>query len=436
MKPLHDRVLIPLGVLFAAFAPLACMSNWSRAVRVPRNGWWEERGPVVPHDGFPADCTLCHVGDDWHTIRQDFAFDHEQETGVALRGAHDQAECLRCHNDRGPVALFAQKGCSGCHEDIHRGAMGADCTLCHGETGWRPEGQIAMHASTRLPLAGAHAALACWVCHSGAEVGNFRGTDPACASCHLEDYRGTTSPDHEAENYPLTCQDCHGFVAFDQAAIFSHAGITNGCVACHLPDYQGTNDPDHVAEGFATTCEDCHTSTTTWRGAGFNHAGITGGCVDCHLPEYQATTRPDHAAQGFSTTCEDCHTSTTTWFGAAFNHSGITNGCSACHLSDYQATSDPRHSSAGFAQTCETCHTSTTTWQGARYTAHDFPIYSGAHRNRDCSACHLTNTNYDAFSCTHCHEHNQTRMNSEHQGESGYSWTSSACYRCHPNGNS
>ena len=90
MKPLHDRVLIPLGVLLAAFAPLACMSNWSRAVRVPRNGWWEERGPVVPHDGFPADCTLCHAGDDWHTIRQDFVFDHEQETGVALRGAREE----------------------------------------------------------------------------------------------------------------------------------------------------------------------------------------------------------------------------------------------------------------------------------------------------------------------------------------------------------
>ena len=46
----------------------------------------------------------------------------------------------------------------------------------------------------------------------------------------------------------------------------------------------------------------------------------------------------------------------------------------------------------------------------------------------------LTNTNYNAFSCTHCHEHNQSRMNSEHQGENGYSWQSSACYNCHPDG--
>jgi len=107
---------------------------------------------------------------------------------------------------------------------------------------------------------------------------------------------------------------------------------------------------------------------------------------------------------------------------------------SACHLPDYQSSQNPRHSAAGFAQVCEQCHTSTTTWQGARYTGHQFPIYSGAHRNFDCNRCHLTNTNYDVSSCTHCHEHNQASMDRKHQGRSGYSWESSACYHCHPNG--
>jgi hypothetical protein len=384
-KLVIDRCILPLSLLAAAFLPLACTTRWRAALRSPVQGWWEERGPVVPHDGFPADCTLCHAGDDWHTIRQDFEFDHLAETGVPLEGAHALAECLRCHNDRGPVALFAQRGCAGCHEDVHRGQLGADCSSCHGESDWRPEGQIALHAATRLPLAGAHAALQCWACHEGAAVGSFRNVDPQCASCHLDDYQRSTDPDHVASGYPTTCQDCHGFVAFDQAAIFSHAGITTGCADCHLDDYQRTTDPDHEAQQFPLSCEDCHASFTTWRGATFSHAGITANCA-------------------------------------------------ACHLSDYQATEDPRHSAAGFAQVCETCHTSTTTWQGARYEAHAFPIYSGAHRNFECSQCHLTNTTYAVFSCTHCHAHRQSSMDDKHRGVNGYVWQSSACYDCHPNG--
>jgi hypothetical protein len=385
MKKLVDQGLIPLALLAVTFLPLACTARWGAPLRVPVQGWWEERGPVVPHDGFPADCTLCHEGDDWQTIRGDFAFDHGAETGVPLAGAHARAECLRCHNDRGPVEHFARRGCAGCHEDVHRAQMGQDCAVCHQENDWRPEGPIALHAATRLPLAGAHAALQCWACHTGASVGNFKNTDPQCASCHLDDYQATTDPDHEAESYPLSCEDCHGFVAFEQAVRFTHLGIVDGCARCHLPDYQATNDPDHEAGGLPTSCEDCHAGFTTWRGAVFSHAGIT-------------------------------------------------SGCASCHLDDYQSSQDPRHSAAGFAQVCEQCHLSTTTWQGAHYDAHDFPIRSGPHGNRNCSACHLNNSNYDAFSCTHCHEHRQSAMDDRHRGEGGYVWESSACLQCHPNG--
>jgi len=382
-----DRCVLPALLLALALLPPACTTRWTRAVRTPRQGWWQERGPVVPHDGFPTDCTLCHLGRDWHTIREDFEFDHLARTGVALEGAHELAECLRCHNDRGPVVAFAQRGCAGCHEDVHRGQMGADCSSCHGMSDWRPTGQIALHAATRLPLAGAHAPLPCWACHQGGAVGNFRNVDPQCIGCHADDYQGTTAPDHVAAGFPTTCEDCHGFVAFDQ-------------------------------------------------GVRFDHAGIGGNCVDCHMDDYQRTTDPDHEAQLFPTTCENCHTSFRTWSGARFDHIGVTTGCNACHLDDYQGSTDPRHSTAGFAEDCESCHTSTSTWNGARYSAHGFPIYSGPHGNRDCSECHLTNTNYDLFSCTHCHEHARSAMDSKHDGESGYSWQSSECYRCHPNGNS
>lgn len=434
MDAQNRRTTALLLALALGGSVLACTSHWRGAAgRAPVQGWWQERGPVVPHDSFPSDCTLCHEGDDWHTIRRDFVFDHAKETGVPLRGAHALAECLRCHNDRGSVALFAQRGCVGCHEDVHRGQLGPDCSSCHGEDSWRPEGTLAMHAETRLPLIGAHVSVQCWACHPGAEVGNFRNASPECVNCHLDDYQATTDPDHEAEGFPLTCNDCHGFSSFDTAIAFTHAGITNDCVRCHLPDYQATNDPDHAADGIPTTCEQCH-NTRTWSGATFNHAGISAGCVQCHLPEYQGTRDPNHAALAFPTTCEQCHSSFTTWQGALFDHSGIAGDCARCHLADFQTAAEPDHVAAGFQPVCEQCHASTTTWQGGRYDAHQFPIYSGAHRGFDCGECHLGNTSYQIFSCTHCHAHRQSAMDDKHAGRSGYVWESTTCYHCHPDG--
>ena len=62
---------------------------------VPRHGWDKSLGPVVPHDTFPDDCSLCHTGSDWHTLRADFAFDHEARTGdggiaVGVASFHEQ----------------------------------------------------------------------------------------------------------------------------------------------------------------------------------------------------------------------------------------------------------------------------------------------------------------------------------------------------------
>ncbi|MEZ5289426.1 MAG: hypothetical protein R2712_32415, partial [Vicinamibacterales bacterium] len=64
---------------------------------------------------------------------------------------------------------------------------------------------------------------------------------------------------------------------------------------------------------------------------------------------------------------------------------------------------------------------------------HRFPITSGPHR-QSCSTCHQTST--QSFTCLVCHEHSQSRMDSEHRGRSGYRYDSLACYSCHPNGRS
>jgi len=415
------------SMLLVAAAAWACVAQADRENDAPPQGWWHERGPVVPHDSFPADCSLCHQGDDWTTLRPDFRFDHADETGLELLGAHKAAECLRCHNDRGPVDTFAARGCAGCHEDLHRGQLGKNCESCHDETDWRPSEQIALHDATRLPLVGAHAAAPCWRCHKGAQVGDFSHASVECLSCHQAALAQTTKPDHILQGFSLNCEDCHDSISWNNA-LFNHAGIFTGCIDCHLVDFNATTDPDHIQLGLSQNCEDCH-DTISWDGALFSHDGIFSGCVDCHLSDYNATTDPDHAQQNFSLNCEDCH-DTVDWDNAMFSHTGVFNGCIDCHQADYNTASNPNHLSAGISVECQDCH-GTGSWMPANF-IHDTAIAKNDHKSLDCSDCHLNPSNFMSFSCTNCHK--KPKMDDEHDGEQGYIYLSSACFDCHPNG--
>ncbi|MGQ0614488.1 MAG: hypothetical protein ACT4PV_12200 [Planctomycetaceae bacterium] len=206
MRPPHPPRILALGAL-VALVVVACVAPGGRSGAIHR--WWAGYGPVVPHDTFPGNCKLCHVGESWDTLREDFEFDHAARTGVPLHGAHDEARCLRCHNDRGPVAVFQARGCAGCHEDVHRGHLGAQCASCHNETTWEPLGQRAKHDRTRFPLTGSHALLSCHKCHLGARVGNFAPTPTECVACHADDLAATTNPPHIPLGFVDNCQRCH-----------------------------------------------------------------------------------------------------------------------------------------------------------------------------------------------------------------------------------
>ncbi len=203
---MHLRWLI-LGTL-AGLWGLACRMSRS-AESVPQNGWWEGDGIVVPHQSFPSDCKLCHVGKDWLQISEEFTFDHAAETGVELEGAHAQARCLRCHNDRGPVEVFTERGCAACHGDPHQGRLADSCTECHDERSWQPRGMLERHARSRFPLIGAHRTTACRRCHEGAEVGVFMPVDSACLSCHADDLARALNPNHQALGFTADCNRCH-----------------------------------------------------------------------------------------------------------------------------------------------------------------------------------------------------------------------------------
>jgi hypothetical protein len=215
-SPRRSPRTIP-ALAFAALAVIACAVQSTGNAELHR--WWTGLGPVLPHDTFPADCNLCHLGSDWQELRASFAFDHGKETGVVLHGAHARARCLRCHNDRGPVAMFQARGCAGCHEDVHFGKLGPDCASCHNEVTWQAVGQREAHLRTRFPLTGAHASTACHRCHTGALAGEFMPTDTACVSCHRSDLEGTTNPPHIPLGWVDHCDRCHQTVRWPQAQI-------------------------------------------------------------------------------------------------------------------------------------------------------------------------------------------------------------------------
>lgn len=438
-------VLLVLGYLI--FAACAFMTS-----AVDRQDWNAKRGPVVPHSSFPTDCSLCHLPGTWTEIREDFQFDHGAETGVVLEGAHATAECLRCHNDRGPVAVFAQRGCAGCHEDVHNAKLGQNCSDCHGNQTWKPHDRILAHSKTRLPLVGAHAAVACWRCHTGAAAGSFSDLDPSCASCHAADLARAQDPDHGSLGWTSNCDRCHtsttwtgqGFhhSAFPLTGMHAttdcadcheggtFAGTPQSCYACHEAEYLSASDPDHATLGLPTDCRRCH-DTWGWTPATFDHGWTTQSCVECHLADYQGTTDPDHQALGWPTDCAACH-NTRTWHGATFDHSGIMQSCVECHLADYQGTTDPDHQALGWPTDCAACH-NTRTWFGGTF-SHGFPIVGGDHGGLDCADCHYQPRDFAVFTCTQCHAHQQGEMGDEHEDVRGYVYETMACYLCHPDG--
>ena len=292
-------------ILLSAWFLVACV------IALRPHEWNAGHGEVIPHESFPADCSLCHSSEGWRPLRSDFTFDHEAETSVALVGAHKDAQCLRCHNDRGPVAHFARQGCTGCHVDPHELRLGQQCVDCHDQSSWIPRGQIAAHSRTLFPLVGAHIAVDCSRCHAGAEVGQFSNEDVRCEACHSPDLARANDPDHRQLGWVDRCEQCHQPTSwnderFRHSVNFrltgSHSAITcdschvggnfgtmlsSECVSCHLPEYQ-TADPSHTSPALPTQCETCH-NTVSWSPAQFSHgffplSGDHGGldCNDCH----------------------------------------------------------------------------------------------------------------------------------------------------------
>ncbi len=287
------------------------------------------------------------------------------------------------------------------------------------------QGTIESHDRTNFPLVGKHRTLDCRECHINLV---FEGTPTDCEVCHWE----RRQDDRYALRLGMRCADCHTPQSWKRVdpALWSHetnagyrlegihrtldceachgsagfSALPTDCFGCHETDYRRAQDPNHVQAGFPTTCPSCH-SQRSWSDASFAHTGFV--------------LQGRHRAAR----CTDCHVNNI--------YQGTSTECVSCHIADYNGTTDPNHRASGFSTDCSQCHgTSATGWSGANFD-HPFPIQSGRHAGIACSECHQT-SDFRVFNCLGCHE--KAATDSRHSDVTGYSYSSPACYACHPQG--
>jgi hypothetical protein len=305
------------------------------------------------------------------------------------------------------------------------------CDACHSSKGWKLDKAIYSfdHNKTALPLVGQHQTVDCKICHPTLV---FSEAKTGCVDCHTDLHNQTVGPD---------CARCHT----------PKSWIIDNITELHQKSRFPLTGPHYTAQ-----CASCHPSASLLR---FEPLGVL--CVDCHRTDYNNTTSPNHAEAGFSTNCTECHAvNSMNWGAASIDHSffpltlghaidcfrchtnhtftKISTACISCHLADYNNTTNPPHASINIPMTCADCHSTNPGWKPATFN-HDaqfFPIYSGRHNGTwsTCGDCHTNPSNYQVFSCINCHTHNQTETDSRHRDVTGYSYTSTACYQCHPTG--
>ncbi len=328
------------------------------------------------------------------------------------------------------IGLFSTESPNTTTESPHGKDFKISCSTCHSSKGWSLDKEIYAfdHSKTKMPLLGSHKDLNCKLCHSSLVFSEAKAKTE-CVSCHTDIHN---------QSVGKYCDKCH---TPDSWIVSNVTGI-----------HQQSRFP-LLGVHTMTECQQCHKSETLHR---YDVLGIE--CFDCHRDKYLATSSPNHNTANFSTDCSQCHyIYSYEWASSGFNHdffpltlghanvacskchpnnnfSNISTECVSCHLTDYNSTTHPVHSGGCFSTNCTVCHTTNPGWTPTSFDHQNyFPISSGNHSGFACNACH-TNPANCTFSCIDCHEHSQSETNNQHNGVGGYSYLSTACYNCHPNG--
>jgi cytochrome b subunit of formate dehydrogenase len=245
--------------------------------------------------------------------------------------AQEDAECLACHGDSGPLEEYA--------DSLH-GSIGVACVDCHQAAA----GFDGIHADELEPAD-------CSICHEDAQ-GDFaesvhgyaheRGHPmaPGCATCHgTHDIRAVDDPASRTHGVRLfaACAECHvgsgisedGFVKRVQTAAdfvesvhgrpdaSGHSAAS--CIDCHgVHHLRGAADPESsIHRGNVDgTCGRCHAEIQREYAESIHGRALAAGvsdsptCTDCHG---EHLIRSTNGSGGITTaelaaqTCEDCH---------------------------------------------------------------------------------------------------------------------------------
>ena len=305
-----------------------------------------------------------------------------------------------------------------------------DCAECHTPDSWVIDIKNITfdHGTTDFDLKGMHKLINCTDCHESLILSNVKSK---CVDCHEDVHSNTVSPScdechdekdwtiddfssiHEENGFPLTgmhrvldCSACH-----NKSLELLFSPLDNACFSCHENNYNEAKKPNHVDENFPKECYQCHElEAETW--------------IISH--DFFPLEKGHDIAD-----CSICHTGN--------NYMNISPDCYSCHSENYENATNPDHQAGSFSKDCSECHTLDAGWSPAKYKNHDendFPIFSGKHEGEwsQCTDCHIDPDDYSTFTCLDCHEHEKSKMDREHDEESGYIYDSEACYKCHPDG--
>ncbi|MCK6544896.1 hypothetical protein L6R52_03450 [Myxococcota bacterium] len=381
-------------------------------------------------------CERCHIRGGDKTSK----FDHAV-TRFPLEKAHAVLDCSKCHKlaklGESPRCKEAVKytglepSCVACHDDVHRGELGAECTKCH-TAGENFRTLVFDHnRDSRFALTGFHQLVECGQCHPNDEgpakvvdrkykLGDIQcvachgdedvhagvlGKD--CAKCH-ETTGGAPKFDHDLHtrfvrlgvHRRIECERCH-FLLEDPAASKTNKGVrfvkTSTESITKLAGTKAAIAPPGAPLDLAfrvpgAECSACHPDPHGVR------ASQPLDCGACHgFEKWKGAVRNAyHEGAGFSLTgahdvvqCSLCHLGSGSLLGRG-------ELCGTCHLRD-----DVHAGSLG--PDCGKCHEQNV-WVPTTFTHLDtgFPL-EGVHRMLECRECHQAGNYFVGKKCYNCH---------------------------------
>jgi hypothetical protein len=364
-----------------------------------------------PHKGaFKAACESCHSTSSWKKVNMsEQQFDHSK-TKYPLLGMHAQVGCDQCHTGGDFKKELAFARCADCHTpDPHKGQFQArvskgECAECHNLNGWKPSlFGVKEHATSKYPLEGKHAAVACEKCHTPAGKDTvYKVSFSACTDCHQDAH----DKQFVAAPYQDRCEDCHTVKDFHRSTftitkhkstrfVLTGAHVAVACGECHKAGLAGRTDrilPFHFEDRSCTACHtDVHKGEFKERMTAKRADGTALGCEACHNTRSWVEIRGfDHSKTKFAlvgahraVSCTECHKVPAGSHEIQFK--GTPKECEACHSDPHggQFTAKDR------VTKCAECHMDQR-WAPSTFD-HDkrtqFPL-TGGHANVGCPQCH------------------------------------------------